>query len=135
MHPPLSTSGSRRVISSARLGRLLYCSATDGANDLDLREGGSRIGRLWLHNAEQFEEETDAVTQADGRTALIDVVAISRSSCAGADKDGEPLPFKDRINILWVKWDKGIAYRLASGYVYEEYWDGLDLEEIDLVLG
>jgi hypothetical protein len=109
------------------------------ANDLYLREGRPRIGRIWLHNKEQFEDETGAVTNADGRTALIDVVAISRSTFSGKpdgeDSDGESRPLKDRINILWVKWDNGIAYRVASGFVHEEDWKRLDLEEIDLVLG
>jgi hypothetical protein len=109
------------------------------ANDLGLREGKSRIGRMWLHNAEQFEEETEAATGDDERVALIDVVAISRSSFSGQikgeDRDGEPFPLKNRINVLWVKWEQGIAYRVASGFVNEEDWKYLDVEEIDLVLG
>jgi hypothetical protein len=112
------------------------------ANAQDLYEMKPRIGRMWLHNSEQFEEETDVVADSEERTALIDVVAISRSAFSGthehrygADRDGEPMPLKDRINILWVKWDNGIAYRVASGFVHEEDWKRLDLEEIDLVLG
>ena len=109
------------------------------ANDPELRVGRSRIGRIWLHNAEQFEEETDAVTNADGRTASIDVVAISRSSSSGRihgqEVFGEPWPLKDRINVLWVKWEQGIAYRVASGFVNEEDWVCLELEEVGLVLG
>jgi hypothetical protein len=74
------------------------------------------------------------------RTALIDVVAISRSSFSGrAYGVGRHVPVDDEepnaINILWVKWEQGIAYRVASGFVYEEDWKRLDLEEIDLVLG
>lgn len=112
------------------------------ANDLDLRGEKPRIGRLWLHHAQQFVEETDGLadeTEGEARIARIYVVAISRSSCSGKRRfefdDEKQRPFKDRINILWVKWDKGIAYRVASGYVYEEDWNRLDLEEIDLILG
>jgi hypothetical protein len=107
------------------------------ANDLGLREGKSRIGRMWLHNAEQFEEETDAVTGDDERVALIDVVAISRSSVTSHASTGDTRTwiFEDQINVLWVKCEQGIAYRVASGFVNEEDWKRLDLEEIDLVLG
>jgi len=108
-----------------------------------LRGERSPIGRMWLHNAEQFDEETDAFTDSGNRTALINVVAISRSSFSGQardtmyfhDYDDDPWPLKDRINVLWVKWEQGIAYRVASGYVCEEDWERLELEEIDLVLG
>jgi hypothetical protein len=43
----------------------------------------SRIGQLWRHYAKQFVEETNPVTEADEYWALIDVVAISRSSFSG----------------------------------------------------
>jgi hypothetical protein len=112
------------------------------ADDLGSCDEGSRIGEVFLHFAEQFEEETDDITKAYGRRAVVDVVAISRSSFSVGQRSGhheyrdeELWSSKDRINILWVKWKQGIAYRVASGYVYEEDWDDLDLEEIDLVLG
>lgn len=110
------------------------------ADELEFGERRPRTGRLWLHYEEQFEEETCAVTNSDGRMAFIDVVAISQCSFSGIhmhsdeDVDGEPWPLKDRINILWVKWEQGVAYRVASGYVYGEYWWRLEPEEIDLVL-
>lgn len=96
-----------------------------------------RIGRVWLHNAEQFDEETASIKGANDTSALIDVVAISRSSFSGLrhSRGIKPWLKKDEINILWVKWEQGIAYRVASGYVYEEDWKCLDLEEINLVLG
>jgi len=110
------------------------------ANDLDLRGEKPRIGRLWLHYAEQFEEETGGGLADDsareGRIAIVNVVSISRSSHSGKRRfDKEQRLFKERINILWVKWEQGIAYRVASGYVYEEDWNSLETEEIDLVLG
>lgn len=109
------------------------------ANDRDLRAGKSRIGRMWLHHPGQFDEEASGIENGYRGTAFVDVVAISRSTFSGRsdgkDEDGEPLPLKDRINILWVKWEQGIAYRVASGFVNEEDWNQLDREEIDLVLG
>jgi hypothetical protein len=122
---------------------VLVCDRGDGgemdllAIDPNLREESLRIGETWLYNVKQFEEGNDAVTEADGRTAVIDVVAISRSTFDGRQsaKDGKPWLFEDSMNILWVKWQQGVAYRVASGYVYEEDWKRLDLEEIDLVLG
>jgi hypothetical protein len=94
-------------------------------------------GELWPHYPEQCEEEIKPATEADEEKALIDVVAISRSSFSGRrrGRDQDPEPWRDEINILWVKWDKGVAYRLASGYIYEEDWKRLNPEEIDLVLG
>jgi hypothetical protein len=120
--------------------RLDWKRADLWANDLDLRTGRSHIGRMWLHHPEQFDEEVDANDNGyRGTTAFIDVVAISRSTFSGAfdgqDEDGEPYPLKDRINVLWVKWEKCIAYRVASGFVNEEHWNQLDREKIDLVLG
>jgi len=109
--------------------------------DLNLRRRRSRIGAIWLHNAQQFDGETDSFTESNKRMALVDVVAISRCSSIGQgaseceDEDGDSGPLDDKINVLWVKWDQGIAYRLASGFVYEEDWKRLDPQEIDLVLG
>jgi hypothetical protein len=109
------------------------------ANDRDLRAGKSRIGRMWLHHPEQFDEEAGGIENGYRGTAFVDVVAISRSTFSGDktgnDEDGWPLMPRDRINVLWVKWEQGIAYRVASGFVNEEDWNQLDREEIDLVLG
>jgi hypothetical protein len=120
-------------------GRSESLDAELWADDSDLREGSSRIGRVWLHNAEHFEEETNVVAGAGRRTDLIDVVAISRASyrgrCLSFEEDEESGPPKDRVNVLWVKWTQNIAYRVASGYINEEDWRCLNLEEIDLVLG
>ncbi|KAM3071685.1 hypothetical protein ACMFMG_009557 [Clarireedia jacksonii] len=38
-------------------------------------------------------------------------------------------------NCLWIEWKEGIAYRKALGRVEKSIWEGLDLEEIDLILG
>jgi hypothetical protein len=94
---------------------------------IELHAKNEYVGELYHHNKVQLEEEIETITKRNGVSAVIDVVAISRSF----------LWFERHhvINILCVKWDKGIAFRLASGWVYEEKWNFLDLEEIDLVLG
>jgi hypothetical protein len=119
------------------------CDDWDGKLCLHLRDGPrsgprcpSKIGTVWLHSQEQFEGTLKPATGEDGTNAVIHVVAISRSSFSGQDHPPDQKPWRpDEINILWVKWEEGIAYRLASGYVREEDWWRLDLEEIDLVLG
>jgi len=106
------------------------------ADKMDLQCGISSIGRLWPCNAEQFEEETGSMTEADDYRALADVVAVSRSSSGGQRRERYEGPLhRDEINVLWIKWVRGIVYRLASGFLYEEDWNRLDLKEIDLVLG
>jgi hypothetical protein len=39
------------------------------------------------------------------------------------------------INVLWVEWEEGVAYRKGIGRVMKSAWEGLELEWIDLVLG
>jgi hypothetical protein len=39
------------------------------------------------------------------------------------------------INVLWVEWEEGIAYRKAYGRVMKSAWEDQELEWIDLVLG
>jgi hypothetical protein len=46
--------------------------------------------------------------------------------------DGEKYEF---VNVLWVEWEDGIAYRKAYGRVMKSAWEAQNLESIDLVLG
>ena len=39
------------------------------------------------------------------------------------------------INVLWVEWKGGVAYRKALGRMFKEVWEAQALEEVDLVLG
>jgi hypothetical protein len=39
------------------------------------------------------------------------------------------------VNVLWVAWEEGIAYRKAYGRVMKSSWEGQELQCIDLVLG
>jgi len=38
-------------------------------------------------------------------------------------------------SVLWIEWDKGVAYRKGLGRIPKEIWEQLNLESIDLVLG
>jgi hypothetical protein len=38
-------------------------------------------------------------------------------------------------NVLWVRWEDGIAYRMALGRVEQDYWNSAPTEEIDVRLG
>ncbi|KAH8773677.1 heterokaryon incompatibility protein-domain-containing protein [Diaporthe sp. PMI_573] len=38
-------------------------------------------------------------------------------------------------NVLWIKWEDGIAYRRGVGRVKRETWESMELEDVDLILG
>ncbi|RBR23801.1 uncharacterized protein FIESC28_03417 [Fusarium coffeatum] len=99
---------------------------------------GTKIGILDLVN----EESRDRFPKhADGSEAglPVDVVAVCKLKTYSETEDGEPCAFKplskDTYLILWVEWEDGIAYRVASGEVIAEEWEKLDLKTASLVLG
>ena len=47
-------------------------------------------------------------------------------------RGGEKYEF---INVLWVDWKDGVAFRKGVGRVCREMWERQELETIDLVLG
>ena len=105
-------------------------------------KGGKVIGRLHLQNEEQLEAwpgVNEEVEGAGGRT--IDVVAIyenvkySKTFSSGLKRYSYPVTREERVTVLWVDRKEEVAYRMACGYIDKEAWEGLDLEEIDLVLG
>jgi hypothetical protein len=98
------------------------------------------IGALHLHDGEQAAE----FDKADGSVAAnkkIELVAINKTRrYSKPEKDGVvqkdgKIHVSDRYGVLWIEWQEGVAYRCASGWVYQEDWDQLALEKIDLVLG
>lgn len=38
-------------------------------------------------------------------------------------------------NVLWIEWEKGVAYRKGIGKIWGKHWEEADPEEIDIVLG
>ncbi|QDS75313.1 hypothetical protein FKW77_001554 [Venturia effusa] len=43
--------------------------------------------------------------------------------------------FFEFVNIMWIEWQDGIAYRKAIGQIMQHVWDGYELETIDVTLG
>jgi hypothetical protein len=39
------------------------------------------------------------------------------------------------VNVMWIEWADGIAYRKAVGQIMRPTWESFDLEWIDLILG
>lgn len=85
-------------------------------------------GRDDLHLVEKYEPRPDEAGYP------CELVAISR----GNDFVHPMEPGKEEYtfyNVLWIKWEDGIAYRRGVGHVKRETWESMELEDIDLVLG
>jgi hypothetical protein len=99
---------------------------------------GAWVGVLYLHSK----------PESLLNNSICELVEISRGYAVEGDRfvyidewrlpdrpkspDGETYEF---INVLWVEWEEGIAYRKAYGRVMESAWEAQELEWIDLVLG
>lgn len=100
---------------------------------------GTKIGSLDLVN----EESRDRFPKhANGSEAglPVDVVAVCKLKTYSETEDEEATPFtepltKDTYLLLWLEWEDGIAYRVASGEAIAEEWEKLDLKTVSLVLG
>lgn len=67
-------------------------------------------------------------------------MAVCKLKTYSEIEDEETTPFsepltKDTYLILWVEWEDGIAYRVASGEAIAEEWEKLDLKTVSLILG
>jgi hypothetical protein len=49
--------------------------------------------------------------------------------------DGRLYRFREGVNVLWIEWKDGIAYRRGLGVVDWDRWKVSDRDEIDLILG
>ncbi|PQE06015.1 heterokaryon incompatibility protein [Rutstroemia sp. NJR-2017a BBW] len=113
-------------------------------------------------NFQSPEQETSSISDSmsdssDASIAVhlttIELVAISKGCtvrmrpnleewrylCPELDHEGVPNIYRENpyefYNCLWVEWKDGIAYRKALGRVEKSMWEGLELEEIELILG
>lgn len=43
--------------------------------------------------------------------------------------------FYQFYNVMWIEWEKGIAYRKAVGTVYKDVWERQIRDDIDVILG
>jgi hypothetical protein len=101
--------------------------------------GEPSIGILKLDTSEQWNRRA-----GPGHTNFdiaIEVVAINRCvyfsnrNDTAATRWGLPVARLEFVTVLWVEWEGVVAHRQACGRIVREAWEGLDLEEIDLVLG
>jgi hypothetical protein len=117
---------------------------------------GTDPSRYWLRDAEeawvgtlspQDEIECELFSNS-GDKLVCELVEISRGYAYEKDvvvgmcewdhserpksPDGEKYEF---VNVLWVEWEDGIAYRKGVGRVMKSAWEAQELEWIDLVLG
>lgn len=100
---------------------------------VDLYNSSNReVGYLCLHNEESQAPFPD--TGREGRDGLpVELVIVYKSrkySVYDEDLEG-----KNWCTVLWIEWEDGVAYRLASGHVKAEDWEKLDTESVDIVLG
>ena len=102
-------------------------------------KGGRSIGELHLHNQEQLEHFPKTVVN-DAPGMQIELIAIYRSRKYAKTFDRKqnrytyPHTVTESYQVLWVEWVDGVAYRLASGHVEKADWEGLDLEDVSLIL-
>ncbi|KAK8057867.1 hypothetical protein PG996_011804 [Apiospora saccharicola] len=98
------------------------------------------VGSLHLHNKDSWTRFPTLATR-NGVGLPVDLVAIYKSRKISGTWDtqemryGLPLKRRDVYCVLWIEWIEGVAYRLASGHVEAEAWDGLEHESVSLVLG
>ncbi|KAF6796379.1 heterokaryon incompatibility protein [Colletotrichum sojae] len=96
------------------------------------------IGTVHLHNDEQLQEfpKSNADWAAGKEVELVAICRVRRhSKLLGEEVSFQPLLESwDAYVVLWVEWSDGVAYRLASGEVDKEAWEGMALEDVALVL-
>lgn len=107
----------------------------DSENVVDMWTGsGESCGKLYLHNEEQA-----ALFRGERPGKVVKLVALCRSKhyekTWNEDEQEYDLPIKvtESLSVLWVEWEDGVAYRRASGVVFDE--GGLEWRDVDLVLG
>ncbi|RGP71732.1 heterokaryon incompatibility [Fusarium longipes] len=112
-------------------------------NDVTLHNvHNERIGFLNLVNVDFSSRYPEPLAEDRSGTGLpVDLVAVCKIRTYAKTWNeskkfyDNPVSRKDTYLVLWVEWEDGIAYRLASGQVAVEEWDRLDLQTIDLILG
>ncbi|KAJ4115403.1 hypothetical protein NW768_011255 [Fusarium equiseti] len=100
---------------------------------------GTKVGTLDPVNEESRDRFPKYTNGSEGGLA-IDLVAVCRlkvnfRTFNQQDKSYSDPKAEDTYLVLWVEWEDGIAYRVASGEVKAEEWEKLDLKTVSLVLG
>lgn len=118
----------------------LWGHQAGNGNQVKLYGGsGDEVGELYLPNRSYLGAFPRSC--GDGEKGLkVELVGICRSRVHefSVDKEtrviGPPVRRSERYTVLWVEWEGGVAYRLASGCMQAEAWDKLETEQVSLVL-
>ncbi|OCL15173.1 hypothetical protein AOQ84DRAFT_279507 [Glonium stellatum] len=138
--PPFTPEQTPYIFCETKRAHL-WAHQSGNGNTLNIcNKSGSNIGFLHLHNQEQLELFPKTVTD-DVPGVPVELIAIYRSRICSKTWDekrrryAHPQKRKETYEVLWVEWEDGVAYRLASGRVERADWEGLDLEHVSLILG
>lgn len=133
-HPAVRSDDSRfRGLQRADL----YVDLFSGEVIVDTvltNRNGDLVGYLDINDQSDRNMVEDYESHTDEAGYSCKLVAISK----GNDFVHPMEPEKEEYtfyNVLWVKWEDGIAYRRGVGQVKRETWESMELEDIDLVLG
>lgn len=114
-----------------------YVNLFSGELKIDIvltNKKGDLVGYLEINGQNDLDMVKKYERQADEAGYPCELVAISKGNdfVHPMEPDKEQYTF---YNVLWVKWEDGIAYRRGVGRVKRETWESIDLEDVDLVLG
>lgn len=105
-------------------------------------KSGEVVGHLYLHNEQQHfrlfgrHRPSAHIIPARVKIELVAICRTRRQEIPFKDNpDQESLIITDFIDVLWVEWRDGVAYRLCSGQVEKQFWEVLPLQDISLCLG
>ncbi|KAI3397266.1 hypothetical protein diail_11065 [Diaporthe ilicicola] len=92
------------------------------------------VGDLYIDDHDDRNLVKSYVRKPGEAGYTCELVAISK----GNDFTDPMEPAKETFtfyNVLWIKWEDGIAYRRGVGRVEKETWESMELQDVDLVLG
>jgi hypothetical protein len=102
----------------------------------------SGLGRFPPFSFEANRTEDAFVEKAEAR---VEVIALSKMYARLVSKlpefrsDGitryHSAYYYEFYNVMWIEWTDGVAYRKGMGRVLTEFWEQLQPESIDLILG
>lgn len=102
----------------------LYALAADQENVLSIRDGsGSEVGNLHLHNEESLASFPGKLPGREVElVALYKSTAYSKTFSEEKQRYDLPVNVTETVCVLWVEWEKGVAFRRACGSVLASEW-------------